>query len=79
MQTPDVRGQIKIKLKYKDLKFIITVLFARNLKPPTNQAHTSLKPYVKAYLKPDANKLTKQKVHAMYHGANPVFNETVRA
>jgi phosphatidylinositol-4-phosphate 3-kinase len=73
----DVKGQIKIKLKFKDNKFYVNCLQCRNLKSPTNsnQPVSSLKPYVKCYLRPDANKVTKQKVQALFNGANPIFHE----
>jgi hypothetical protein len=38
---------------------------------------SSLRPYVKCYLKPDAGKITKKKVQALYNGANPIFTETM--
>ncbi len=38
---------------------------------------SSLKPYVKCYLKPDADKITKRKVQALFNGANPIFTETM--
>ena len=48
-------------------------------KPPNNQPVASLKPYVKCYLRPDVNKLTKKKVQALFNGANPIFTETVNS
>ncbi len=32
---------------------------------------------MKCYLRPDADKITKKKVQALYNGANPIFTETM--
>jgi len=57
VRAPNARGQIKIRLNYRDNKFVINILFARNLV----SHNPTLKPYVKTYLRPDAKKLTKKK------------------
>lgn len=54
------------------------IFFLLLKKPPSNsQSASSLKPYVKCYLKPDFSKLTKKKVQALFNGANPIFTETM--
>ena len=88
--APDVKGQIKIKLKFKDNKFYVNCLQCRHLKaatsitmPPIPQvtssssSNSALRPYVKCYLRPDVNKVTKQKAQALFNGANPIFHEVM--
>ena len=88
--APDVKGQIKIKLKFKDNKFYVNCLQCRHLKAPTSitmppipqvtsssSSNSTLRPYVKCYLRPDVNKVTKQKVQALFNGANPIFHEVM--
>ncbi|RNA20110.1 phosphatidylinositol 4-phosphate 3-kinase C2 domain-containing subunit beta isoform X1 [Brachionus plicatilis] len=73
----DIKGEVKLKLRLKDNKFFVNCLQCRNLKPPFNQSISSLKPYVKCYLRPDYTKSTKKKVQALFNGANPIFTETM--
>lgn len=85
--APDVKGQIKIKLKFKENKFYVNCLQCRHLKTPmfsqaalnsqSSSSSSSIKPYVKCYLRPDVNKVTKQKVQALFNGANPIFHEVM--
>ncbi len=55
-------------------KFILTIY---QRAPNPNQSVSSLKPYVKCYLRPDSTKATKKKVQALFNGANPIFTETM--
>ena len=90
--APDVKGQIKIKLKFKDNKFYVNCLQCRHLKAPlqsttiatfqsqsssSSSSSSTIKPYIKCYLRPDVNKVTKQKVQALFNGANPIFHEVM--
>ena len=64
--------KIKLDLSYRDDALHVVVIHVRNL---DNDRLTPPDSYVKLYLRPDPNKMTKRKSKTMYKNAHPTFME----
>lgn len=67
-------GKIKLVINFGDGRFNVLVMYGRNLESERNSAPDT---YVKLYLIPDANKLTKRKTRVCAKNANPTYMESI--
>uniref|UniRef100_A0AAY4DZX8 Phosphatidylinositol-4-phosphate 3-kinase n=1 Tax=Denticeps clupeoides TaxID=299321 RepID=A0AAY4DZX8_9TELE len=68
-----VVGEVKLSISYKSDKLFIMVMHIRGLQPL--QDGTDPDPYVKLYLLPDPQKMSKRKTKAARRTCNPTYNE----
>lgn len=66
-------GEVKLSISYKNEKLFIMVIHIRGLQPL--QDGTDPDPYVKLYLLPDPQKMSKRKTKAARRTCNPTYNE----
>ncbi|XP_038157703.1 phosphatidylinositol 4-phosphate 3-kinase C2 domain-containing subunit beta [Cyprinodon tularosa] len=66
-------GEVKLSISYKSDKLFIMVIHIRGLQPL--QDGTDPDPYVKLYLLPDPQKMSKRKTKAARRTCNPTYNE----
>ncbi|XP_062842305.1 phosphatidylinositol 4-phosphate 3-kinase C2 domain-containing subunit beta [Trichomycterus rosablanca] len=66
-------GEVKLSISYKNNKLFIMVMHIRGLQPL--QDGTDPDPYVKLYLLPDPQKMSKRKTKAARRTCNPTYNE----
>jgi len=71
----DAKGQVKLKLSYKNCTLIIMMMHAKNL--PQIYGESSPNCYAKTYLLPDPNKQTKRKTRVVRQNCNPSFMELI--
>ncbi|XP_071954841.1 phosphatidylinositol 4-phosphate 3-kinase C2 domain-containing subunit beta-like [Antedon mediterranea] len=67
-----VGGQVKLSVHYNNNALFIMIMHAKDLLTPDG---TEPDPYVKTYLLPDDQKLTKRKTKIIKKSFNPTFNE----
>ncbi|XP_033099202.1 phosphatidylinositol 4-phosphate 3-kinase C2 domain-containing subunit beta-like isoform X2 [Anneissia japonica] len=67
-----VGGQVKLSVHYKNNALFVMIMHAKDLLSPDG---TEPDPYVKTYLLPDDQKLTKRKTKIVKKSFNPTFNE----
>ncbi|XP_072296201.1 phosphatidylinositol 4-phosphate 3-kinase C2 domain-containing subunit beta [Eucyclogobius newberryi] len=81
-KAPDLRwsrlsgkdlGQIKLSISYKNQKLFIMVMHIRGLQALPDGSDPD--PYVKVYLLPDPQKISKRKTKAARKTCNPTYNE----
>ncbi|XP_024125494.1 phosphatidylinositol 4-phosphate 3-kinase C2 domain-containing subunit beta [Oryzias melastigma] len=66
-------GEVKLSISFKSEKLFIMVMHIRGLQPL--QDGTDPDPYVKLYLLPDPQKMSKRKTKAARRTCNPTYNE----
>ncbi|XP_030584785.1 phosphatidylinositol 4-phosphate 3-kinase C2 domain-containing subunit beta [Archocentrus centrarchus] len=66
-------GEVKLSISYKNENLFIMVIHIRGLQPL--QDGTDPDPYVKLYLLPDPQKMSKRKTKAARRTCNPTYNE----
>uniref|UniRef100_A0A6G1SG77 Phosphatidylinositol 4-phosphate 3-kinase C2 domain-containing subunit alpha n=1 Tax=Aceria tosichella TaxID=561515 RepID=A0A6G1SG77_9ACAR len=71
----DAKGQVKLKLSYKNSTLIIMMMHAKNL--PQIYGDSSPNCYAKTYLLPDPHKQTKRKTRVVRQNCNPSFMELI--
>ncbi|XP_076823944.1 phosphatidylinositol 4-phosphate 3-kinase C2 domain-containing subunit alpha-like isoform X1 [Clavelina lepadiformis] len=73
-KTPDllVGGEIKLSLHYKNSAFYVMVQHCKNLSPVDG---TDPDPYVKTYILPDPNRISKRKTKVARKTLHPTYNE----
>lgn len=68
-------GQLQLSFRYRNNAFSVFVHHAKDLAIPDGQEPNA---YVKIYLLPDPNKLTKRKTKVVKKSSHPSFMEMVR-
>lgn len=68
----EIHGQIKLSIVYKNKSLYVMIMHAKNLSSPKG---TAPDPYVKTYLLPDPNKVTKKKTKIVSKNCHPTFME----
>jgi len=68
-----IRGRMKLKIYYRNETLHVLIQFVENLS--VNDAREEPNSYVKVYLHPDPNKLTKRKTKVVRRSCNPTFME----
>ena len=69
-----ITGQIKLSIVYKNGSLILMIMHAKNLKSNRSQSPDC---YVKTYLLPDLNKMTKRKTRIVRNSCHPTFMEMI--
>eukprot|EP00106_Octopus_bimaculoides_P003636 XP_014771078.1 PREDICTED: phosphatidylinositol 4-phosphate 3-kinase C2 domain-containing subunit alpha-like [Octopus bimaculoides] len=75
MTSTGIRGELKISIQYQKEHLQVMIMHARGL---SSYGIENPSPYVKLYLLPDPEKLTKQKTKVVKHSTHPTYNEVMQ-
>lgn len=70
-----IKGDIKLSIQYQKEHLQVMIMHARDLRSSGTETPST---YVKLYMLPDPEKLTKQKTKVVKHSTHPTFNEVMQ-